>query len=60
MKAAKLVDSFSPAYSFNERKLMGIESVDRVIKRLMEGRTYEGIEKTFDNLNKLKKEINEL
>jgi len=58
-QAIRIVDELNhEMYSFEERKQMGIEIVDRVIKELMlrDGDN----KKSFDDLNKIKEHINEL
>ena len=55
--AIDMVEKFDKNYSFEERKILAVKSVDMVIAEVMKGKTYDGIQHTFDKLNKLKKEI---
>lgn len=57
-QAIKLLNSFDEnKYSLDERKQMAFESIDKIITELMIGEYYDGIEKSFDDLNKIKQEI---
>ena len=57
-QAIKLFETFDKdKYSIQERKEMCFKSIDKVITELMCGKYYDGIEKSFDNLNKIKEEI---
>ena len=57
-QAIKLLNQFSEdKYTLQERKELAFKAVDKVITELMCGKYYEGIEQSFDKLNKIKEEI---